>query len=128
MEVPMDGLLSDVPLHERVRSRGRTVGEGDFAQLSNALWTIGEQQTDEEAMRATDFGGRILAGVAVLGVCVGLAGMTALRPLMARSGYRIIALLGLEEVRFPAPVHVGDTLRVEVVVEHARETSRPGRG
>jgi acyl dehydratase len=40
----------------------------------------------------------------------------------------IIALLAIENARFLAPVHPGDTLRTEVEVLEKRDSGKPDRG
>ena len=60
-----------------------------------------------------------------------------LRMGLATQGYAVLeapdarsalALLGLDRVRFTAPVKFGDTLHTEMTVKQARESSKPDRG
>jgi acyl dehydratase len=43
-------------------------------------------------------------------------------------GDAVVAWLGLDEVRLPAPVRFGDTIRARVDVVESRPTSKPDRG
>ena len=44
---------------------------------------------------------------------------------LARGG---LALLGIEELKVPAPLRCGDTVHVKIKVLAKRETSKPDRG
>ena len=40
----------------------------------------------------------------------------------------LIAFLGFEDLRFTAPVKIGDTIHARIKVTETRESSKPGRG
>jgi acyl dehydratase len=101
----------------------RTVSEADniwFSALThNPAWL----HLDEEYCRTqTEFGRRIVNSVLTLGLMVGASvGDTTLGTTVAN--------LGWDEVRFPAPVFHGDTLRFESEVFAKRDSaSRPAQG
>ena len=77
---------------------------------------------DAEAMKDSDYGRIIVNSTFTLGLMVGVSvGDTTLGT--------AIANLGWDEVRFPAPVFIGDTLRIETEVADLRESkSRPNAG
>jgi acyl dehydratase len=77
---------------------------------------------DEEYMRTTEYGQRLVNSVFTLGLMVGISvGDTTLGTAVAN--------LGWDEVRFPKPVFHGDTLHVETEVIDLRESkSRPDQG
>jgi acyl dehydratase len=77
---------------------------------------------DEEYMKGTEFGTRIVNSLFTLGLMIGITvGETTLGTTVAN--------LGMDEVRFPKPVFHGDTLHVESEVLETRPSkSRPGQG
>jgi acyl dehydratase len=46
----------------------------------------------------------------------------------ASGEHRVLALLGIDGLRFKAPVYPGDAIRLRSTVEAARDTSKPDRG
>ncbi|MBI2321020.1 MAG: MaoC family dehydratase N-terminal domain-containing protein [Chloroflexi bacterium] len=124
----MSALLEGLPCEQKFRSQGRTIGEGDLALLTNLTWTTSELHTNAEHMKQTPFGERMLAGPCVVACMVGLAGTSGFRQALHAANARLLAMLGMENVRFTAPVLPGDTVWVETEIADARETSSPKRG
>ena len=111
----------------RVRSRSRTVTEGDFSAIVNISWENGPLHTDEEYMKSTPFGRRILGGPCLIALIAGLS-TQPMYAMWRRSSLNCIAGLGIDSVRYNAPFHPDDTLTVEIEVVELRETTtRPGR-
>lgn len=100
----------------------RTVTETDNLLITTITHNPAQLHLDEEYMRTTPFGARIVNSVFTLGLMVGVSvGDTTLGTAVAN--------LGWDEVRFPKPVFAGDTLRVETEVVELRESrSRPDQG
>jgi len=100
----------------------RTVTETDNVLFTAMTHNPAQLHLDEEYMRGTDYGARIVNSVFTLGLMVGISvGDTTLGTAVAN--------LGWDEVRFPKPVFHGDTLRVETEVIDLRESkSRPDQG
>jgi acyl dehydratase len=100
----------------------RTVTETDNVLFSAMTHNPALLHFDEEYMRGTEFGRRIVNSVFTLGLMVGISvGDTTLGTSVAN--------LGWDEVRFPKPVFHGDTLRIETEVIGVRESkSRPDQG
>jgi acyl dehydratase len=118
-----------VPVGEKFTSPGRTIGEGDFAELHNLTWTTNDIHTDQDYMRQTQFGERLLAGVCTLACMEGLQLAGPFLGVLYGEGRRPVAHLGFEEVRFTAPVKPGDTIRVQSEILGVRPTSKdPKRG
>lgn len=96
-------------------SPGRTVTEADivmFAALSGD-WT--QLHTNAEYMKDSLFGQRIAHGLLTLSIASGLRLRNRDRPPV-----KVLAFLGMDKVRFTAPVFVGDTIQVELEVIEAR--------
>ena len=101
----------------------RTVTEMDNVLFSAMTHNPAAIHLDEEYCREhTEFGTRIVNSAFTLGLVVGISvGDTTLGTTVGN--------LGLEEVRFPAPVFHGDTIHVETEVISRRESaSRPNAG
>jgi len=100
----------------------RTVTETDNILFSTLTHNPALLHLDAEYMKTTDFERVIVNSTFTLGLMVGVSvGDTTLGTAVAN--------LGWDEVRFPAPVFIGDTLRVETEVFELRESkSRPNAG
>jgi acyl dehydratase len=100
----------------------RTVTESDNLLISTLTHNPAALHLDEEYMRGSQYGARIVNSTFTLGLMVGVSvGDTTLGTTVAN--------LGWDEVRFPAPVFHGDTLRIESEVLEIRESkSRPENG
>ena len=101
----------------------RTITETDNVMFCAMTHNPARLHLDEEYCREeTEFGQRLVNSGFTLGLMVGVSvGDTTLGT--------AIANLGWDEVRFPAPVFHGDTLRIETEVAELRESkSRPNAG
>jgi acyl dehydratase len=100
----------------------RTVSEADNVLFSAMTHNPAYLHLDEEYMRGTEYGQRIVNSAFTLGLMVGISvGDTTLGTAVAN--------LGWDEVRFPKPVFHGDTIHVETEVIELRESkSRPVQG
>ncbi|BBC72045.1 dehydratase [Altererythrobacter sp. B11] len=105
--------------HHAIR---RTVTESDNLLFSTLTHNPAQLHLDADYMRGTEFGRIIVNSTFVLGLMVGVSvGDTTLGTAVAN--------LGWDEVRFPLPVFIGDTLRIETEVLELRESrSRPRQG
>jgi acyl dehydratase len=100
----------------------RTVTEWDNVQFSTMTMNPAAIHLDHDYCRTTEFGRPLVNSIFTLGLVVGLSvGDTTLGT--------TIGNLGWEEVRFPAPVFAGDTIRAETeVVARRPSKSRPTQG
>ena len=77
---------------------------------------------DKEYAARTPFKERIVHGPLTFAMAVGLMGMT---------GYAkdsVIAWLEMDDMRIPAPVKIGDTIRLNAEITELRETKNPDQG
>ena len=103
-------------------SPGRTIGEADNTLFS--VLTMNQQalHLDEPYAAEHEFGERLVNSMMTLAMVVGLS-------VNQLTQGTLVANLGFESVRFPAPVRHGDTLRAETLIVAKRESkSRPGQG
>ena len=100
----------------------RTVTETDNLLFSTLTHNPAQLHLDAEYMKTSDYGQILVNSTFTLGLMVGISvGDTTLGTAVAN--------LGWDEVRFPAPVFIGDTLRIETEVAELRDSkSRPEAG
>jgi len=95
----------------------RTITETDNLLFCAMTHNTQPLHLDEEFSRATPFGSRLVNSVFTLGLVVGL-------PVTELTLGTTLGNLGFENVRFPAPVRVGDTLRSETRILTKRESKK----
>ncbi len=100
----------------------RTVTETDNLLFSALTHNLQPLHLDVEFAKNTEFGQRLVNSIFTLGLMIGVTvGDTTLGT--------TIANVGMNDVRFPHPVFIGDTLRSESKVLEMRESkSRPDAG
>lgn len=100
----------------------RTVTETDNVLFSAMTHNPAQLHLDEDYMRGTEYGRRIVNSAFTLGLMVGISvGDTTLGTAVAN--------LGWDEVRFPRPLFHGDTVHVVTeVIDLRPSASRPGQG
>jgi len=100
----------------------RTVTETDNLLFSALTHNPAALHLDEEYMKGTEFGSRIVNSCFTLSLMVGVA-------VADTTLGTTVANLGWDEVRFPRPIYHGDTLHFETVVHEMRDSrSRPNAG
>ena len=100
----------------------RTVTETDNLLISTLTHNPQPLHLDHEAAAQTEFGKPLVNSCFTFSLAVGVSvAETTLGTLVANLGY--------DEVKFPKPVFVGDTLKIESEVVGLRESgSRPNAG
>jgi acyl dehydratase len=93
----------------------RTVTETDNVLFSTLTMNPAALHLDAEYMKNTPFGKPLVNSVLTLGFMVGIS-------IYDTTFGTTVANLGWEDVRFPKPVFVGDTLRIETTVLAMRES------
>jgi acyl dehydratase len=119
----VDWTFEDFTVGRRAESPGRTVTEADVVAFAGLTGDYHPLHTDAVYAAATQFGQRIAHGLLGLGLA---AGLLARIGLLAPS---VLALLGVRDWRFVAPVPLGETVRARAVVRAARPSAdQPDRG
>lgn len=118
----MSLFFEDFAEGQEIVSPARTVTEADI--VSFAAWTgdYNPVHTDAEFSGAGRFGERIAHGLLGVSLCLGLISRTG-----AFEG-SAVALLGIDDWRFRAPVKIGDTVRCGVRIVGTRLTSKGDTG
>ena len=106
----------------RFETPGATLTE-DAVVRFGLEWDFQPFHVDREAARDSLFGGLIASGLHTLVMTYRLFNQ------LGPTNGSALAGLGMERVRWPKPVHAGDTIRVRATVATARPSeSRSGRG
>ena len=115
--------FEDLEVGQRIQHpRGRTITEMDNVLFSALTMNTQPLHLDEEFSKHTQFGQRIVHGLFTAALVVGIS-----VPDLTEG--TIVANLGYEKMRHPAPVFHGDTISAETEVLEKREsTSKPDRG
>lgn len=103
---------------DEVRTMSITVTESHVVQWAQLTMDFYPLHMDEEFAKKTDFRGRIAHGPFTFALSVGLVSCANF------FGDSIMAWLGLENLRIPIPVKIGDTLHVVASVISKRETKK----
>ncbi|MBJ88415.1 MAG: dehydratase [Woeseia sp.] len=100
----------------------KTITEEDNVSFSKFTLNPAKLHLDEEYMKGTEFGTRIVNSCLTLSLMVGISvGDT--------TDETAVANLGWDEVRFPKPLFHDDTIRIETEVLEVRQSnSRPDNG
>lgn len=109
--------FEDFEVGETFESVGRTVTEADFVMHSafSGDWT--ELHTNAEYAEDSMFGERIAHGPMTFILATGF---------VYRCGFlerRVVAFLGMNYMDIPAPVHMGDTISLDMEVTGKKEFS-----
>jgi acyl dehydratase len=112
----------DFSVGDKVTSMAITVTEAHVVTWAGLTMDFYPLHMDKEYAARTPFKERIVHGPLTFAMAVGLMGMT---------GYAkdsVIAWLGVDDMRIPAPVRIGDTIRLHVEITELRETKNPDQG
>jgi len=93
---------------------GRTVTETDNVWLTNITMNVNPMHFNEPYAAATEFGERLVDGLFVIALAVGMSVIDVSQNATANLGY--------DEVRHHAPVYHGDTIFAESEVVSKRES------
>jgi acyl dehydratase len=107
---------------ETFTTAARTVTESAVDAFAGLSGDFNPLHTDEEWARQTPMKGRIGHGMLVLSVATGLANQLGLFE------GTTLALLGMDRIKWTAPVRAGDTIHVELTIRQKKESSKPDRG
>jgi itaconyl-CoA hydratase len=95
--------FEDFRVGDRYRhARGTTVGEVEGQLLTKLVMNTAQAHFNEHAMKDTSFGRRIVFGLVTGSIVIGMATQD--------TAENAVSELGLDRMRFTAPVFHGDTL------------------
>lgn len=107
------GFFEDYKIGEKRTTPARTVTETDIVSFAGLTGDWHPLHTDVEHAAQSPFGERIAHGMLVLSIGSALAFRTGPYDALPKS---FIAFYGMENVRFTAPVKIGDTIHLETEI------------
>jgi acyl dehydratase len=114
--------LEDLHAGDVFTSAARTITESDVTAFAGLSGDFNPIHTDVEFAKDTPYGQRVVYGVLGLAILTGLLDRTGLFSGSA------IAMLGIREWTFTAPMFIGDTIRFRLTITEVRRTSSGDRG
>ena len=118
----MSKYFEDFSIGDQYRTPAKTITEAAITIMIGLGGLTSPLFVDEEYARTTPFCSRIAPGRLTLLVMGGLEEQVGLY------NETVIALLGLDKIRFKEPLRAGDTIHVEMEIVELKETSKPDRG
>ena len=113
--------FEDFKVGDRFRhARGTTVGETENQLLTKLVMNTADAHFNEDAMARTPFGRRLVFGLVTGSIVMGLATQDVAENALAE--------IGLDKLRFTAPVFHGDTLYAYTEVLSLEPAERPDAG
>ena len=100
--------VDEVNIGETVPARGRTVTETDVVSFCYLTGNWLEIHSNEEVAARTRYGRRLVQGSLVFAMIPGL---------VAWDARYTIAMYAVDDMRFPRPVFIGDTITAQIAVE-----------
>jgi len=116
-----DRWFEDFAPGQRMRhARGTTVGEVENQLLTKLVMNTADAHFNEHRMEGTPFGHRLVFGLVTGSIVIGLATQD--------TAENALAEVGLDNLRFRAPVFHGDTLYAYTEVMETRAAERDDAG
>ncbi len=100
----------------------RTITESDVVGFAGLSGDFNPIHTDVEFARETPYGQRVVYGLLIVSMMTGLLDRTGLFSGSA------IAMLGIRDWQFLAPVFIGDTIGFRLTITKVRRTRQGDRG
>ena len=115
--------FEDISIGDRFKTQRRTITETDMVSFRNLIGMFEDLFLDREYVESqTPFKKPIAPGALTFSFAEGLVALLHLFQGTA------IGLLGVDELRVPAPVFCDDTIYVEIEITGKRESKKPDRG
>jgi acyl dehydratase len=112
--------FEDYALESQRTTFGRTITEADFVTHAGHTGDFFPHHMDAQWCKTQPFGQRIAHGTMTFAIGVGLTA-SVINPVAFSYGY--------DRLRFPKPVHIGDTIRTEVTIAVKEDDpKRPNMG
>ncbi|MDP8002898.1 MAG: MaoC/PaaZ C-terminal domain-containing protein [Caldisphaera sp.] len=112
--------FEDFVVGEVFETPSRTITEADVVNFAGISGDFNRIHTDEEYAKGTLYKTRIAHGLLVVSVVSGL------RLRLGIFENSLIALYGIDNLRFLAPVKIGDTIRAKITIINKEEKSKGG--
>jgi acyl dehydratase len=120
--LPRGRYFEEFEVGTRLRTRARTVTEGDIVTFAGVSGDYNSIHTDEVYAAGSNFGRRVAHGLLGLSIVSGLAVRTGILE------GTVLAFREVNEWKFSLPVYIGDTIYAEIEVTEAKPFPRLGGG
>jgi acyl dehydratase len=114
--------LEDLTAGDVFTSSARTITESDVVAFAGLSGDFNPIHTDVEFAKETPYGQRVVYGLLGLSMLTGLLDRTGLFSGSA------IAMLGIRDWTFAAPLFIGDTIRFRLTIVDVRRARSGDRG
>jgi acyl dehydratase len=114
--------LEDLRVGDTFTGPARTITESDVTAFAGLSGDFNPIHTDVEFAKDTPYGQRVVYGLLGISMLTGLLDRTGLFSGSA------IAMLGIRDWAFTAPMFIGDTIRFRLTITDVRRTSSGDRG
>ena len=125
MKLTPDGMIGmyfeEFEVGQLLKTRGRTVTEADIVQFAALTGDFNPMHTDAEYCKTHFLGQRVAHGMLALSYAVGQAYQLGILE------KTVLGFRGLE-MKFSAPVFIGDTIHAEMEVTETKPARRLGGG
>lgn len=125
MKIEADGprglYFEEFEIGATMRTRGRTITEADLVQFAGLTGDYNPMHTDAEYSKDSFMGQRVAHGMLTISYAVGQAYQLGI---LERT---VLGFRGLD-MKFSAPVYIGDTIHAELKVAETKEAKRLGGG
>ena len=119
----MKGLYyEDFKIGDKFTTSAKTITEGAITMMVGLGGYTVPLVTDEEFAKTTIFKGRIAPGRMTIFMTGGLMEQLGI------FNETVVALIGIDKIRFKNPLRAGDTIKVEIEIVDKRETKNSERG
>jgi 3-hydroxybutyryl-CoA dehydratase len=116
----MGKYFEDLNIGEKYTSSGRTITESDIVHFAGLSGDYNPLHTDKEFAGKSRFKQRIAHGALTFSV------MTGLWDQLGFLRETVIAFCGVDKMRFVNPVHIGDTIHLELEIVEKQERGKNG--
>lgn len=120
-EGPLGLYYEQFEIGAKMVTRGRTVTESDIVQFATLTGDLNPMHTDAEYCKTSFMGQRVAHGMLGISYAIGLLYQLGV---LERTALAFRSL----EIKFSAPVLIGDTIRAEVIVKEKKDAARLGGG
>lgn len=112
----------DFNVGDTFHSMGITITEAHLVNWAGLTMDFYPLHMNQEYAAQTPFKQRVVHGPLTFAMAVGLMGMTG------EAKDSVIAWLGVDNMRIPEPVFIGDTIQLRAEVTELNETKKPNQG
>lgn len=118
---PLGYYYDEVAIGQKMTTRGRTITEADIIAFGSLTGDFNPMHFDDEYMKKHMLGRRVAHGMLTVSYAVGQIYQ------LGHIERTTLAFRGLE-VKFSAPVFIGDTIHIETEVTEKKDARRLGGG